>query len=49
MQVLIYNCDPKDPDVSEIAQVTDYVAGYSCKGNGTVKEERAQITKLVLA
>ena len=49
VQILVYNCDPRFPDPSEIARITDYVASYSCKGNITLKEEREQTKKLVLA
>ena len=40
IQILVYRCDPRKPDSSEIARVTDYVASYSCKGNYSLKEER---------
>ena len=49
IQVLIYNCDPRHPNIAEIARVTDYVVAYSCKGNTTIQEEREQNKKLVLA
>jgi len=49
IQILVYDCDPKNPDVSEIARVTDYVVSYSCKGNATLKEEKEMMTKLILA
>lgn len=49
IQILVYNCDPKAPNINEIARVTDYVVAYSCKGNSTVKEEREQNRKLLLA
>lgn len=49
IQVLVYNGDPKNPDISEIAKITDYVVSYSCKGNVTLKEERQQTKQLVLA
>ena len=49
VQILIYNCDPKKPDIAELARVTDYVVAYSCKGNCTLREEREQNKKLVLA
>ena len=48
VQILVYNCDPKKPDISEIAKVTDYVVAYSCKGNATLKEEREQTKKMTL-
>lgn len=47
VQIIVYNCDPKKPDVAEIARVTDYVVAYSCKGNSTIAEEREQMKKLI--
>ena len=48
IQLLIYDCDPRNPDVSNIARVTDYIVAYSCKGNATMKEEREQTRSLLL-
>ena len=47
-QILLYDCDPFNPDPSEIARVIDYVVAYACKGNCTLAEEKRQIKKLVL-
>lgn len=49
VQILVYRCDPKKPDSSEIARVTDYVASYSCKGNYSLKEERQHNKDLIMA
>jgi hypothetical protein len=49
IQILVYDCNPKYPSVSEVARVTDYVVAYACKGNSTVKEEREQNKHLILA
>ena len=49
VQILIYNSDPKTPDVTDIARVTDYIVAYSCKGNATMKEEREQNKALIMA
>jgi len=49
LQILVYNCNPKNPDTSEIARVTDYVASYSCKGNYSLKEERQHNKDLIMA
>ena len=49
VQILCYNSDPKSPDLSEIARITDYIVSYSCKGNTTWKEESEQIKKLIKA
>lgn len=48
VQILVYNCDPKKPDSSEISRVTDYVASYSCKGNYSLKEERQHSRDLIM-
>lgn len=48
IQLLIYDCDPRNPDVTNIARVTDYIVAYSCKGNATMKEEREQTRHLLL-
>ena len=47
IQVLIYDCDIKNPNIAEIARVTDYVVAYSCKGNVTHREERKQNIALI--
>ena len=47
IQLLIYNSDPEHPSISEIARVTNYVVGYACKGNSTLKEEREQCRKMI--
>lgn len=49
VQILVYNSSPSNPDISEIAKITDYVVGYQCKGNHTWSEEREQIKQLVMA
>jgi hypothetical protein len=40
IQVLLYNCDPENPNLDEIARVTDYIVAYACKGNETFVEEK---------
>lgn len=47
VQILIYDSDPDHPDPREIAKVTDYVVGYSTKGNKTLKEEKLQNVHLI--
>lgn len=49
VQVLVYNCDPLNPDLGELAKITDYIVSYACKGHTTLKEEREQTRKLILA
>ena len=39
IQVLLYQCDPLHPNPDEIAQVTDYIVAYTCKGNESLVEE----------
>ena len=48
IQILIYDCNPKKPNMSELAVVTDYIVSYSCKGNNTLKEERDQSRAMIL-
>ena len=48
VQFLIYNSDPRNPDVLDIARVTDYIVSYSCKGNATMKEEKEQNKNLIM-
>jgi len=43
VSILIYDSDPSFPDVNEIANVTDYVVPYACKGNATYAIEKQQI------
>jgi hypothetical protein len=40
---MIYGSDPKFPDLYEIAEVTDYVVSYACKGNAAYAIEKQQI------
>lgn len=47
--MLVYNSSPANPDLAEIARITDYVVGYQCKGNHTWMEEREQIKLLVMS
>lgn len=48
IQILIYDSSPSDPNIAEIATVTDYVVAYSCKGNTTFVEENQQNTNFIL-
>ncbi len=41
----LYESDPKTPDPSEIAKVTDYVVNYACKGNLTLAVEKKKQVK----
>lgn len=49
IQILIYNSNPKTPSVAEISKITDYIASYATKGNGTIRQEREQNVKLAMA
>ncbi len=49
VQLLIFNSDPKNPDVMDIARVTDYIVAYSCKGNATMKEEKDHTKAMIMA
>lgn len=48
IQVLLYECDPLNPNPDEIARVTDYIVAYACKGNETIIEEMKQMKALIL-
>lgn len=47
VQFLIYESNPKEPSATDIGKVTDYIVGYACKGNKTLKEERVQTQYLI--
>ena len=47
VDIILYESDPKNPDPSDVANVTDYVVSYSCKGNTTLVEEKKQIRDLI--
>ena len=49
IQILIYDSDPNNVDVSEISRVTDYVVAYATKGNCSLREEKEQNKKMILA
>lgn len=48
ISILIYESDPKNPDPSEIAKVTDYVVSYACKGNVALAIEKKQVKDFTL-
>lgn len=49
VQILIYDCHPDKPSVSDIARVTDYIVGYACKGNTTSVDEKEHLKQMILA
>jgi len=48
VQLIIYESDPKNPDLSELAKVTDYVVSYACKGNCTHDAEKQALLDVIL-
>ena len=48
LQFLLYESDPDFPDAADIARVTDYIVSYTCKGNESLSEEKAQIKALLM-
>jgi hypothetical protein len=48
ISVLMYESDPKHPNAKEIANVTDYVIGFACKGNATLNIEKKQVKDFAL-
>ena len=47
VSVIMYKSDPNEPDVQEIARMTEYIVSYACKGNATHKEE-VQMSKALI-
>ena len=43
VSIMIFDSDPIFPDLSEIAEVTDYVVSYACKGNMAYAIEKEQL------
>jgi hypothetical protein len=39
VQLLLYDSDPRNPDLYEISKVTDYIVSYACKGNSKMETE----------
>jgi hypothetical protein len=48
VQVLLYDCNPCNPDPEEIARVTDYIVAYQCKGNDSFQKEREGVKEYIL-
>ena len=40
VQIILYNTDPKFPDLREISNVARYVVSYTCKGHLMVGQEK---------
>lgn len=47
LQLLIYNSDPRSPDIAEIESVTRYVVAYAGKKHNTSKTEREAIQNII--
>ena len=47
VDLIIYDSDPRNPDPMDVANVTDYIVAYSCKGSSSLMEERRQICDLI--
>ena len=47
LQLILYNSDPRDPDIGELSKVTDYVVSYACKGNATHEAEKQALFDIV--
>jgi hypothetical protein len=47
LQILLYNSDPDNPDLDDIAAVTDYVVTYACKGNESIHSEKERLKSYI--
>ena len=47
VQLLLYDSNPSNPDLSEIAKVTDYVVSYACKGHSSTEMETQVLNTLI--
>jgi hypothetical protein len=48
VQIILYQSNPKELDVYDIARVTSYVVSYTCKGSETNEHEAESIKSLIL-
>jgi len=48
VQLILYDSDPAEPNLGELAKVTDYVVSYACKGNCTHEAEKQALADIVL-
>lgn len=48
IQILLYKGDPDEPDLDEIAGVTDYVVTYACKGNESSVAEKENLKEYIV-
>ena len=47
LQLILYQSNPFYPDANEIARITDYVIGYTCKEGHTYKQDSDQMKSLI--
>ena len=47
VSVILYKSNPNEPDVQDIARITEHLVSYACKGNATLKEE-VQMSKALV-
>ena len=47
VQIILYESNPMDPNLGELAKVTDYVVSYACKGNCTHEVEKQTLLDIV--
>jgi hypothetical protein len=48
VQILLYESDPLNPDLAELALVTDYVVSYTCKATEHATEEKQRLKAYLL-
>ncbi len=47
IKVLLYDCHDGEPTPEDIAEVTDYIVAYACKGNETSAVERETLKNII--
>jgi hypothetical protein len=47
-QIILYDSDFENPDLQEIAKITDYIVAYTCKGNECTQKEKEILKKYIL-
>ena len=48
IKILLYDCRDGEPSPEDIAEVTDYVVAYACKGNETLSIERETMRDIIM-
>ena len=48
VQLLLYQSNPRNPDLLEMSKVTDYFVSYACKGNLRMESEVNVLSSLVI-